>query len=190
MLARAFLNDPTSVLAYPDERERQTRLHYIYEFLLRYYIGYVEAYTTSDKLEGISIWQRYSSQISSLSFWHFILSGAIWPALRIGITTSKSMQPFMEYVENKHREMVPDLHWYLVGLGVDPEYQGQGCASRLLRPKLARIEAEGLSCYLETATEKNVAMYQHLGFKVIEDFIIPGTTVKLWGMLKDKKNSG
>jgi hypothetical protein len=37
MLARAFLDDPTSILAYPDERDRRTMLPYMYEFVLRYY---------------------------------------------------------------------------------------------------------------------------------------------------------
>jgi MFS family permease len=51
-------------------------------------------------------------------------------------------------------------HWYLWLLGVDPDRQGQGVGSALLAPILARADAEGLPCALETLTERNVWFYR------------------------------
>jgi ribosomal protein S18 acetylase RimI-like enzyme len=78
------------------------------------------------------------------------------------------MQTFSRYLDKKHREIISDTHWYLQLLGVDPEYQGQGFASRLLRGMLTRIDEEGLPCYLETELAKNVPIYEHFGFRTLE----------------------
>ena len=77
-------------------------------------------------------------------------------------------------------------HWYLQLLGVDPVYQGKGYASILLRAMFARIDEERLPCYVETQNEKNVPIYQHYGFKVVEEGIFPGSEVNTWAMLREK----
>jgi GNAT superfamily N-acetyltransferase len=71
-------------------------------------------------------------------------------------------------------------------LGVDPDYQGKGYASQLLRPMLARADKEGIPCYLETQLGKNVALYEHFGFRVAEQGIIPGSNVMSWAMVRGK----
>jgi GNAT superfamily N-acetyltransferase len=186
MLARAFMDDPIAILAYPNEKERRARLPYMYEFSLRYSFAFNEIYTTSERLEGVVVWRRRGIHHTE-SFWHIISSGAIWPALKMGTGIGKRMLTFYEYLENKHREIISGPHWYLMGLGVDPNYQGKGYASRLDRRMLARIDAERLPCYLETAKEQNVNVHQHLGFRVMDEFTVPGTTFKLWAMLRENK---
>jgi hypothetical protein len=54
----------------------------------------------------------------------------------------------------------------------------------LLKPMFSRIDKEGLPCFLETQAEKNVALYEHLGFRVVEEGIVPGSGVKSWAMLR------
>ena len=95
------------------------------------------------------------------------------------------METLDKYVEKKHIELAPPKHWYLAGLAVDPEHQGKGYGSKLLNETLSNIDEEGLPCYLETEGEKNVAMYKHFGFKVIEEFTIPETREKLVAMLRE-----
>ncbi len=60
--------------------------------------------------------------------------------------------------------------WYLMVIGVDPVSQGQGYASKLLKPMLARLDEDSLPGYPETQKEKNATLYQHFGFNVIEEF--------------------
>jgi len=184
MLARAFQDDPIMAYACSDAGDRKTISRCAYEFLLRYNLGHSQIYTTSDRLEGVAIWQRYEK--ANMSFWRLLLSGAMWPALRMGTKVGRKMQAFYKYAENKHRELVPFPHGYLMLIGVDPKFQGKGYASKLLRVMLSRMDEEGLPCYLETETEKNVSLYQHFDFKVIDEFIIPETTVKLWAMLREE----
>jgi ribosomal protein S18 acetylase RimI-like enzyme len=184
ILARAFMDDPISMLAYPHEKERQTRLAYMYEFSLRYSFSSNQIYTTSDRLEGVTAWRRRGIHHPD-SFWHLFSSGAIWPFLKAGLGTGKRMLPFYEYIEYEHQGIISSPHWYLIGLGVDPNYQGQGYGARMHRQMQIQINKEKLPCYLETAKEKNVNMYQHLGFRVMDEFTVPGTIFKVWAMLKE-----
>ena len=57
---------------------------------------------------------------------------------------------------------------------MDPAQQGKGFASALLKPMLARLDEENMACYLETQNMKNVAMYQHFGFKLVHETRVPG----------------
>ena len=52
---------------------------------------------------------------------------------------------------------------------------------------LSNIDEEGLPCYLETEGEKNVSMYQHFGFEVVDEFVVPNTQDKLVAMLRQPK---
>jgi ribosomal protein S18 acetylase RimI-like enzyme len=183
VLARAFRDDQITKYAYGDNSN--TEHPYAYEFLLRLYTGYAQVYTPSERLEGVAVWQRYAK--IRIPFWHTFTSGAIWPALQMGMQASKRMQALDKFIERKHAELLSAPHWYLAVLGVDPEFQGQGYASILVRSMLSRIDQESLPCFLETATEKNVPMYQHFGFKVIDEYYLPETTLKFWAMLRESK---
>ena len=94
------------------------------------------------------------------------------------------MWTYGRFVDNLHRRLVPYPHWYLQIIGVDPAYQGQGFSSRLLRPVLERIDRERMPCFLETNTEKNVAIYRRFGFEVVSEDKLPGTEVTSFAMLR------
>lgn len=53
---RAFQNDPTIKLIYPNEKERKQKTAYFFEMVYRYGIKYGEVYAISNHLEGISSW--------------------------------------------------------------------------------------------------------------------------------------
>ena len=64
---------------------------------------------------------------------------------------------------DRHHPAAP--HWYLWTLGVDPRLQSRGVGSALLRHKLAEIDAEGATAYLESSDPKNVPFYERHGFE-------------------------
>jgi ribosomal protein S18 acetylase RimI-like enzyme len=76
-------------------------------------------------------------------------------------------------------------HDYLWFLGVTPEAQGHGLGSRLIRAHTAELDARGRPSFLETATERNVPLYQRHGYKVISEYR-PGPDAPLcWAMWRE-----
>jgi ribosomal protein S18 acetylase RimI-like enzyme len=95
------------------------------------------------------------------------------------------MRTVGDHLDRMHECLAPPKHMYLHILGVDPQHQGKGYAGKLLKPMLARLYKEKLACYLETLDEKNVGLYEHFGFKLIEESVIPGTTLTNRAMLRE-----
>ena len=184
MLSRAFKDELKDI--FPDPEERRVKEPIVNEFLLRLDYSYCRAFITSPQLEGIAIWM-HSDKRYKRPFWRILTSGAIWLAIRIGIKPLRKMRAYDKYIERKQKELAPHKHWYLLALAVDPQHQGKGYASKLLNEMLSYIDEWGLPCYVETEGEKNVSMYQHFGFKVIDEFVVPNTTDKLVAMLRQLK---
>ncbi len=186
MLSRAFKDDLKDV--FPDPEERRVKTPYVNELYLLYEFSNSKAFIISSKLEGIAVW-IHSDKWKKRPLWRVLTSGAIWPAMKIGIKAIRKMQALDKYIERKHKELAPNKHWYLVVLAVDPKHQGKGYASKLLNEMLSYIDEEGLPCYLETDGEKNVSMYQHFGFEVVDEFVVPGLKDKMVAMLRKPKTA-
>ena len=78
----------------------------------------------------------------------------------------------------------PNPIWYLLLLGVDDPYRGQGLGGRLIEPVLARARQERLACYLETEKEENLGFYARHGFHLAEEGREPRHGVRTWGLLR------
>lgn len=81
--------------------------------------------------------------------------------------TEESNEIWAELREEMDRYHPTDPHWYLWTLGVDPRCQGRGIGSALLKHKLAQIDAEGATAYLESSDPRNVPLYERHGFEVL-----------------------
>jgi ribosomal protein S18 acetylase RimI-like enzyme len=186
MLSRVFKDEMKDI--FPDPEERRAKEPFVNEYLIRRDYSFSRAFITSAQLEGIAVWMR-SDKRDKRSFLRVLTSGAIWQAINIGIKALRKMHAYDQYVNRKHEELVHAKHWYLAVLAVDPQHQGKGYGSRLLNEMLSNIDEEGLPCYVETEGEKNVSMYQHFGFKVVDEFTVPNTTDTLVAMLREPKTS-
>ncbi len=186
MLSRSFKDELKDI--FPDPEERRVKEPYVNEFLIRRDYSYSRAFITSPQLEGIAVWM-HSDKREERPFWRVLTSGAIWQAIKIGCKALRKMQAHDQYVERKHKELAPHKHWYLAVLAVDPQHQGKGYGSKLLNGMLSNIDEEGLPCYVETEGEKNASMYQHFGFEVVDEFVVPGTKDKLIAMLRQPKTN-
>ncbi len=76
-------------------------------------------------------------------------------------------------------------HAYLWFLGVAPAAQGRGVGSALLRAANARLDAQALPAYLETATTRNVALYERHGFKVTSEHKARPDAPTMWSMWRE-----
>ena len=72
-----------------------------------------------------------------------------------------------EVMGKLHKKYVPEPHWYLLIVGVDPDLQGRGLGSALVKEGLVRADEANCPCYLETSEERNLAFYERCGFAVV-----------------------
>lgn len=77
---------------------------------------------------------------------------------------------------------VPEETWYLEVLGVDPDAQGAGLGSALVRHGLAFAAADGADAFLETSVNHNVPYYERFGFEVVDEADMPGEGPHVWFM--------
>ena len=89
---------------------------------------------------------------------------------------------FWEWVES----MIPDEPlWHLDSVAVKPRARGRGIGSALIEFGLERARAGGVGAFLETGNERNVPLYERLGFGVVEHEDAPGGGPHLWFMRWD-----
>ena len=63
-------------------------------------------------------------------------------------------------------------HYYLPFVGVEPEWQGRGLGTALMRPVLDRCDEEKMPAYLEASSPRNRVLYERHGFQVTEQFSV------------------
>ncbi len=188
VLIRAFHEDPLIQLIYPDPLERKRYSSVLWKFMIRDGITYGEVYSPTSKIEGVAKWLPPGKE--HMGIWRTIRSGG----LKMGVALAKQkderklpprkIQEITDYILQSHKELMKEPHWYLANIGVDPDHQGKGYGSKLIKPMLERIEKEGYSVFLETNFEGNVSLYEHLGFELVDEMKIPETEIINWAMIK------
>ena len=78
-------------------------------------------------------------------------------------------------------------HWHIGPIGVAPEFQGRGVGQALLGSFLEMADQGGSIAYLETDVNRNVPLYEKLGFRVIGRQDVLGVNNRF--MRRDAKSS-
>jgi GNAT superfamily N-acetyltransferase len=81
----------------------------------------------------------------------------------------------IEFMSAQSATLVDDAAWYLSIVAVDPAVQGHGLGRKLLQPTLEEADRAGVTCYLETFSQRNLSFYQRLGFAAAARFSEPTT---------------
>lgn len=127
-----------------------------------------------------------SGEKGNMTFWRGLRSGSIFYAMKVDAKILKDMEIIFAPLEAARRkEMSGRKYIYLLILGVSPAYQGQGYGGKLLRAVIEESNDAGLPIYLETATEKNISMYEKFGFKKLERIDHPIINLPQWGMIRE-----
>lgn len=98
--------------------------------------------------------------------------------------------PFLEGLElfgSNHPRGEP--HYYLSLLGTHDRFRGHGLGMALLTENLARIDGEGLPCYLESTNPGNIPRYESMGFRKIGAFKLPADGPTVDTMWRDARRS-
>ena len=182
VLVRAFHEDPLTHYFFPPCNNWEELVSKYFAFRLRFGIKYGEVYATSSEIEGLAAW--FAPGKSDMTIFRLMRVGGMAFSREMGPKILERLNMIGEYTSKMRKQHVSEPHWHLFPIAVDPEFQGKGHASTLMKPMLARIADQGKPCYLETQKEQNVSLYEHYGFEVIHTDVIPGIDMKHWGMLK------
>ncbi|MBM4432539.1 MAG: GNAT family N-acetyltransferase [Chloroflexi bacterium] len=182
-LTRAFLDDPLLSYFIPKVSSREKLLRYVFEVRIKFAILHGEVYGTSPNLEGVAVWLPDNK--ADMTVGETIRHYGIKAFFKIGLGTMFRMLPAGSFICDTRKKFAPKHYWYLSSIGIAPEFQGKGYGGALLKPMFARFDKEGLSCYLEAQKKKNIDIYLHYGFKVVDEAVIPGTTVNHWAMIRE-----
>lgn len=182
-LARAFHHDPLQTYILPDEQERADRSPAHFASILRYGLLFGEVLTLPGPTSGAAVvlppdgWEITPDRAAAAGFdqWSTTLGEV---AANRFITALAALEPL-------HHRDVPHAHWYVLLLGVAPEWQGAGKGRALLRTVFDRATAAGQPCYLETAQPKNVGFYEHLGFRTVVNLVEPTSGLPFWTFRRD-----
>lgn len=186
VLTRAFARDPFISYLAGDAAQRDQRMQAGWTAILRFASARLLDTWTTDDHAGVAIWvppgRKGSTALESVRLMPALGRLAGWRRLR-------SVSEAVTTLERRRHHHCPQQHFYLSALGVEPERQGQGIGSALMKPVLDRCDAEIIPAYLETAGTRNVQLYERHGFKVVEELTLPRTDIRGWLMLRRVKRN-
>lgn len=103
----------------------------------------------------------------------------------------KQSAPVFSAMHRCHQELGPkQTHWYVNFVATEPDHQGQGHGTEIMRRVSELADAEQMDCYLEAGDERNKQFYEKFGYEVVgtsffENQVIPeGRTSTMFHMVR------
>jgi ribosomal protein S18 acetylase RimI-like enzyme len=184
-MAQAFFDDPLIVYLWPDRAERQRVAPRFYATVTRLGIEAGQAYGVGEPLTGFAAWGWPGQERAGIT--PLLKSGALGlvfsPLLPV---FARAIGIFSKFDELRKR-YAPAQYYYLETIGVAPAAQGQGLASKLIRPFLDQADARDLATYTETMTPSNVGLYERYGFNVMAQYDFAGKGLSVWSFLRSPR---
>ena len=143
-------------------------------------------YADSEEMNGFAVWLPFGFTGSKTM--PFLLSGGLELILHSGLGIIGRLLTYESYAMNLKKEFTDNYDWYLYNLSIKKDAQGKGIASKLMRPMLQFCDDEQMVAYLETNKESNVRLYEHYGFDLMREELIPKTPVTHYAMVRNPKH--
>lgn len=180
--ARAFAEDPLWVYLIPDADRRMVYLRRFNRPFFKAAMAAGRVYGIGNPPAGVAIWVKPGE--ANPGFIDLVRAGFLRQLLSpFALSFVKAAPIFSKFDEFRER-YATGPHYYLSTIGVVPEAQGRGLASRLIRPFLDAADGEDVGSYTETMTPSNVPLYEHYGFRCEVEYNVPGTDLRLWSFYR------
>jgi ribosomal protein S18 acetylase RimI-like enzyme len=142
-------------------------------------------YADSEEINGFAVWLPFGFTGSKTL--PFLMNGGLNIILHSGLGIIGRLLTYETYAMNLKKEFTDNYDWYLYNLSIKKDAQGKGLASKLMRPMLKFCDDERMVAYLETNKSVNVGIYQHYGFNLMKEELIPKTPVTHYAMVRYPK---
>jgi GNAT superfamily N-acetyltransferase len=139
-LARALFDDPLQAYVYPDLDERREKGPEHFAVLARAATMFGEPTTTPD-VAGAALCMPPGGDLNAER-----AQAAGFPRLweLLGPEGIGRLGPVLDHLQGLAQTAVSGDNWYVMAIGVAPEYQSRGIGSGLLQPMIARADADGV----------------------------------------------
>ena len=182
VLKEAFQDDPVFKAIFDSATPEQWVAFFTAPVV--YCLKYGQAIAPSAQMEGVAAWDP--GRFADMDFFRMLFSGAMWAGMKMGMEIAQKLKVIFGPIEQDRKvHLLGRDYLYLQLIGVAPQYQGQGLGGKLLAALFAESEQTGLPIYLETETDENVQIYQHLGFKVLQKVTLPLIGLPMWEMIRE-----
>ena len=176
-LAAAFYDSSLLRFILPDDDHRVTAIREFFDLIVDIMAVHDDTWTTPDGTAGAALWVPYGHEPMSAEM-----------SERFATELAKLAGPYadrtLELFELADKHHPHEPHEYLFFLGVQPENQNRGIGTALMAPVLARADAAGHPCYLETSDPRNRTLYERHGFRAIAE-ITPPSGPQFWPMVRN-----
>lgn len=194
LLSHAFYREPRVAYVLPDEAARRDLLPLFFRSVLipaTQTCG--EIYTTL-QIEGCSLWISPG--------WFSALVRMVWTRMHV---LQPNLQPsnWMRWanlsasMEEVHRRLAKDHHWYLLGFGIKPSRPDsrsermtdksqpiEEVSGVLIDPVLSRADRDQHACYVENFDETRLSFYEDRGFRIAGAGRVAGGGPNFWAMIR------
>lgn len=179
VLARAFMDEPVSQKVYrgmtAEKRLRNLTLDFTGELSVGIRRGAPVHVMQADQVVAAAlIYPPGSYPLNRLDDL-LVLFWTVWGH------TPYDLKSWLRWVAQAEKHHPKEPHYYLEYIGVDPQAQGSGLGSMILKYLTMQADKAQIGCYLETATRINLPLYQRFGFQITcEETIIDLPTWFMW----------
>lgn len=180
VLGRAFESDPLARFLFPKRSVHPDLAPLLFAAVVRYHCMFGRA----DRLVsfgGVALWLA-PGQLETAE--GLRQAGFDRLSEQIGRPAVERMGLVDVAIEEARRRAVPEPHWYLRLLGVEPSQQSGGLGGALLQHGLARADGSGAPCYLETFREQTIGFYLRHGFELLTDDVETTSGIHYWGLIR------
>lgn len=177
-LALAFQDDPALGWIMPDAAARRRRLPRFFEWLFADHQRH-GLILTSHGREAVTLWRlpgkvHHHDPLTPAELWRMVMifGPSLLRAERVGRHIARHVPEGED-------------HLYLRYAAVRPDAQGKGWGGHAIRAGIAEANRRGVDVCLETAKPENVAIYQRLGFGIVDEWQVSGGP-QFWTMLRPR----
>jgi ribosomal protein S18 acetylase RimI-like enzyme len=185
LLARAFAKDPLMYFVLPEQKNRHKGLVSVFTGAARacHLNGGIATINGAKGMIAAALWLPLDR--IPVSFGTLLHSGMIWTPLATGLGPMVRLQRHEHPCEQLMKDRSPQNSGYLWCVGVEPDAMGQGAGKAVIAKACTEMRAMGLShCVLKTENPANVALYEHLGFAILDTINNPEAKLTSWMMSK------
>ncbi|WP_210610049.1 GNAT family N-acetyltransferase [Priestia flexa] len=189
MLTNAFHDSPMFKYLFSDDKKRKKLMEMIFPIAIQILNIRGNVYVTSENVEGAFCVTRHGKKNKKglnfplFSFIYYlpkILLNLFPYNFLVKARKLKGANNALDYFKRTYNDFL-----IIDAVSVDPLYRHQGHMSKLMRSALKEVDETKSFCVLQTETKENVAIYQHLGFKLINKIIDDGVPFPTYVLLYD-----